>query len=69
MNSIGETTTNNSVIAIKNSNFNPECESDYDRSNDNMVASIATNTLQIEPINTILQIENTKSGLLIDSHD
>ena len=32
-----------------------------------MVASIASNTIQIEPKNTTLQIGNTKVGLLIDS--
>ena len=31
-----------------------------------MVASIASTTLKIEPKNTILQIGNTKVGLLID---
>ena len=32
-----------------------------------MVASSASNTVQIEPKNTTLQIGNTKVGLLIDS--
>ena len=32
-----------------------------------MVASIVSNTIQIEPKNTTLQIGNTKAGLLIDS--
>ena len=32
-----------------------------------MVASIASNAIQIEPKNTTLQIENSKVGLLIDS--
>ena len=31
-----------------------------------MVASIASNTIQIKPKNTTLQIGNTKAGLLID---
>ena len=48
-------------------NYNPQCESDYDSSDDNMVASIASNAIQIEPKNTILQIGNTQVGLLIDS--
>ena len=48
-------------------NYNPQCESDYDSSDDNMVASIASNAIQIEPKNTILQIGNTHVGLLIDS--
>ena len=34
---------------------------------DNMVASIASKTLQIKQKNTILQIGNTKVGILIDS--
>ena len=46
---------------------NPQCESDYDSSDDNMVASIASNSMQIEPKNTTLQIGNTQVGLLIDS--
>ena len=48
-------------------NYNPQCESDYDSSDDNMVASIASNAIQNEPKNTILQIGNTQVGLLIDS--
>ena len=48
-------------------NYNPQCESDYDSSDDNMVASVARNAIQIEPKNTILQIGNTQVGLLIDS--
>ena len=47
--------------------YNPQCESDYDSSDDNMVASIASNSIQIEPKNTTLQIGNTQVGLLIDS--
>ena len=34
--------------------YNPQCESDYDSSDDNMVAGIASNTIQIEPKNTTL---------------
>ena len=45
----------------------PNAKSDYDSSDDNMVASIASNTIQIEPKNTTLQIGNTQVGLLIDS--
>ena len=48
-------------------NYNPQYESDYDSSDDNMVASIASNAIQIEPKNTILQIGNTPVGHLIDS--
>ena len=66
-NSIEETTTEQFVNAIQNTNYNPKCESDYDNSDDNMVASIASNTIQIEPKNKILQIGNTKVGFLIDS--
>ena len=53
--------------AIQNTDYNPQCESDYDSSVDNMVASIASNSIQIEPKNTTLQIENTQVGLLVDS--
>ena len=47
--------------------YNPQCESDCDSSDDSMVASIASNSIQIEPKNTTLQIGNTQVGLLIDS--
>ena len=65
VNSIDKTTTDNSVKAILN--YNPKCESDYDKSDENMVASIASNTLQFEPKNTTLQIGNTKLGFLMNS--
>ena len=45
----------------------PQCGSDYYSSDDNMVASIASTTVQIEPKNTILQIGNTRVGFLIES--
>ena len=67
VNSVEETTIDQTVNAIQNMNYNPQCESDYDSSDDNMVASIASNAIQIEPKNTILQIGNTHVGLLIDS--
>ena len=67
INSIEETTIDQSVNAIQNTDYNPQCESDYDSSDDNMVASIASNSIQIEPKNTTLQIGNTQVGLLIDS--
>ena len=67
INSIEETTTDQSVNAIQNADYNPQCESDYDSSDDNMVASIASNSIQIEPKNTTLQIGNSQVGLLIDS--
>ena len=67
VNSIEENTTEQSVNAIKNKNYNPQCGSDYDSSDNNMVTSIAITTVQIEPNHTILQIGNTKVGLLIDS--
>ena len=67
VNSVEETSTDQTVNAIQNMNYNPQCESDYDSSDDNMVASIASNAIQIEPKNTILQIGNTQVGLLIDS--
>ena len=45
-----------------------QCESDQDSSDDNMVASIARNLIQIElKKKTTLQIGNTKVGIPIDS--
>ena len=67
VNSVEDTPTDQTVSAIKNMNFNPQCESDYDSSNDNIVASIASNSIQIKPNKTTLQIGNTQVGLLIDS--
>ena len=45
INSIEETTTDQSLNAIQNADYNPQCESDYDSSDDNMVASIASNSI------------------------
>ncbi|XP_075239365.1 uncharacterized protein LOC142334921 [Convolutriloba macropyga] len=67
VNSIEETTTDQFVNAIQNADYKPQCKSNYDKSDDNMVASIASNTIQIEPKNTTLKIGNTQVGLLIDS--
>ena len=67
MNFIDENKTDNFVNDIQNINYNPEIESEYDSSDDKMVASLASNTLQIEPKNRTLQIGKTKVGLLIDS--
>ena len=67
VNSIDVNTTDNSVNAILSENYNSECRSDYDGYDDNLLAMIANNTLQIEPKNTTLQIGNTKVGLIIDS--
>ena len=67
VNSIEESTTNQSVTAIQNSDYNPQCESEYDSSDDNIVAGFASNTIQIEPKNTTLQIGSTQVGLLVDS--
>ena len=67
INSIDKNATEQSVNAIQNANYNPQCGSDYDSLDDNMVARIASTTAQIEPKNTILLIGNTKIGLLIDS--
>ena len=66
-NSIEQTTTDQSVNAIQNTDYNPQCASDYDSSDDNMVASIASKTIQIEPKNTTLQIGKFQVGLHIDS--
>ena len=67
VNSVEDTPTDQTVNAIQNMDYNPPCESDYDSSDDNMVANIASNSIQIEPKNTTLQIGNTQVGLLIDS--
>ena len=64
VNSIEDNATDQTVDAIKKANYNPQGDSDYDRSDDNMVASTASNTVQIKPKNTIIQIKNTKVGLL-----
>ena len=53
VNSIEENTTEKSVNVIQNANYIPQCRSDYDSADDNMVASIASTTVQIEPKNTI----------------
>ena len=60
VNSIEESTTEQSVNAIQNTNYNPQCESDYDSSDDIMVARIANNTIQFEPKNTIYRSEKLK---------
>ena len=62
-----ETTIKQSVNAIQNANYNPQCEFNYDSSDDNILASIASNKNQIDSKNTTSQIGNTKVGLLIDS--
>ena len=67
VNSVEDTPTDQTVNAIQNMDYNPQCESDYNSSDDNMVAIIASNSIQIEPKNTTLQIGNTQVGLLIDS--
>ena len=67
VNPIEENTTKQSVNAIQNANYKPQCESDYDSLDDNMVAGIASNTIQIQPKNTTLQIGKSKVGLLIES--
>ena len=60
-------TKNDSVNAIANIKHETECKFDYDSSDDNMVASIASTTVQVEPKNTTLQIGNKNVDLLIDS--
>ena len=67
VNSVEDTPTDQTLNAIQNMDYNPPCESDYDSSDDNIVASIAINSIQIEPKNTTLHIGNTQVGLLIDS--
>ena len=46
-------------------NNDPECESDYESSDENMVASIACTTFQNEPKKTLSQIGNTNVGPLL----
>ena len=60
-------TKNDSVNAIANFKYERECKFDYDSSDDNMVASIASTTVQNEPKNTTLQIGKKNVDLLIDS--
>ena len=48
VNSIEENTTEQSINAIQNANYNPQCESDYDSSDDNMVARIANTVTQFK---------------------
>ena len=67
VNSVEDTPTDQTVNATQNIDYNSQCESDYDSSDDNMVASIASNSIQIEPKNTTLKIENNQVGLLIYS--
>ena len=67
VNSIDEKTTENSVDANLNINYNPECESDYISLDDNMMAGIASKILKVEPKNKTLQIGNKGVGLLIES--
>ena len=55
--SIDNNTTDNSVDAVLNSEHNPECKSNYDSSGDNMLASIASNTLHNSPKKTKLEIQ------------
>ena len=65
--SIDLTTKNESVNAIANIKYKPECNFDYDSSDGNMVASIAITTLQVEPKETTLEIGIKNVGLLSDS--
>ena len=64
--SVEDTSTEQTVNGIQNMDCKTQCKSDYDSSADNMV-SIASNSIQIEPKNTTLQIGSTQVGLLIDS--
>ena len=65
--SIDLTTKNHSVNAIANIKYEPVCKFDYDSSDDNIVASIAITTLQVEPKETTLQIGNKNVDFLSDS--
>ena len=60
VNSIEENTSEQSVNAIPNTNYNPQCGSNYDSSDDNEVASIASTTVQIDPQQAILRTGKTK---------
>ena len=46
VNSIDENTTEQSVNAIQNTNYSPQCGSDYDSSDENLVARIASTTVK-----------------------
>ena len=60
VNSVDSATADDSVNAITNMDYKRECcESDYDSSDDNMVESISSSTLEIELWNTTLQTRNT----------
>ena len=65
--SIDLTTKNDSVNAIVIIKYEPERKFDYDSADDNMVASIAITTLEVEPKETTLQIGNKNVDLLSDS--
>ena len=52
VNSIDSAPTDDSFNAIIDMNYNPECRSYYDSSDDNVVASIASTTLKIESRNS-----------------
>ena len=60
MNSIDDNTTEISDNATLKTNYKSECKFDYGSSDDKMVASIPSNSLPIEPKNTILHIGKTK---------
>ena len=66
-NSDSAPSTDNTVIAIIDSKNKPECESDYDCSDDDMVASIASKSLKTDPRNTTLKKGNTVAGLFDES--
>ena len=57
-NSESTTYPDKTANAIINNKYNPECKSDYERPDDNIVASIASTSLQIEPRSTTLRISN-----------
>ena len=68
VNSIHNNTTDISANVVSTKNYNPEIQSDYDSSDHNMVASIASITLNFEPKNTILQIDSgSVSSILNES--
>ena len=60
VNSVEDTPTDQTLNAIQNMDYNSPCESDYDSSDDTMVASIAINSIQIEPKNTSYKLEIPK---------
>ena len=61
------TTSEISDSAIATHDYKVECKYVYESSDDNMVVSIESKTLQMEPRNATLQLGNANMVLLFDS--